>query len=174
MPESDFVQKLIAKLHLEPLPMEGGMYFQSYRSVDEIPLEHLPKRYPSRRRFCTAIYYLLTNEADSFSTMHKLLTDEIYHFYLGDPVEMLLLYQDGNSKHVILGKDVLGEQHVQYVVPHGIWQGSHLLPGGKYALLGTTMAPGFESDEFVLGHRADLISKFPQEKALLQRLTRSS
>ena len=174
MPEPDFVRKLIEKLHLEPLPMEGGLFFQSYRSNDEIPLEHLPKRYPSRRRFSSAIFYLMTNDTDGFSAMHKLLTDEIFHFYLGDPIEMLLLYPDGSHKRVILGKDILGDQHVQYVVPHGIWQGSHLLPGGKYALLGTTMAPGFEADEFVLGHRAELVSKYPREKALLQRLTRAS
>jgi uncharacterized protein len=174
MVETDIVQKLINKLHLEPLRLEGGLFFLSYRSNDEVPLEHLPKRYPSRRRFSSAIYFLLTNEADSFSAVHKLLTDEIYHFYLGDPVEMLLLYPDGNSKHVVLGKDILGDQQVQYVVPHGVWQGSHLLPGGKYALMGTTMAPGFEWDEFVLGHRADLVSKYPQEKALLHRLTRGS
>jgi len=174
MAEPDFVQKLIVKLHLEPLQMEGGLFFQSYRSVDEIPLEHLPKRYPSRRRFSSAIYYLLTHESDSFSVMHKLLTDEIYHFYLGDPVEMLLLYPDGSSKHVVLGKEILGNQQVQYVVPHGIWQGLHVLSGGKFALLGTTMAPGFEPDEFVLGHRAELVSKYPQEKALLHRLTRVS
>ncbi len=173
MPEADIVQKLIEKLHLEPLEMEGGLFFQSYRSPDEIPLEHLPKRYPSRRRFSSAIYYLLTNEADSFSTMHKLLTDEIYHFYLGDPVEMLLLYPDNSSKRIILGKDILGGQSVQYVVLHGIWQGLHVLPGGKYALLGTTMAPGFERDEFVLGHRADLVKKYPQEKALIHKLTRA-
>ena len=77
MAESEFVQKLIAKLHLEPLQMEGGLFFQSYRSVDEIPLERLPKRYPSRRRFSSAIYYLLTNEADSFSTIHIMTT--LYH-----------------------------------------------------------------------------------------------
>jgi uncharacterized protein len=104
--------------------------------------------------------------------MHKLMSDEIYHFYLGDPVEQLLLYPDGRSKRVILGPDILNNQNVQFVVPHGIWQGSHLMAGSKYALLGTTMAPGYEHDEFVLGHRDDLTGKYPQEVDLIQKLTR--
>jgi uncharacterized protein len=172
MTELEIVRKLIEKLHLEPLSTEGGLFFQNYRSAEEIPLENLPKRYPSRRRFGSAIYYLLTGKADSFSAMHKLLSDEIYHFYLGDPVEQLLLYPDGRSKRVILGQDILGDQNVQFVAPHGVWQGSHLLPGGKFALLGTTMAPGYEHDEFVLGRRDDLTSKYPQDADLIQKLTR--
>jgi uncharacterized protein len=172
MTEPEIVRKLIEKLHLEPLKPEGGVFFQSYRSAEEIPLENLPKRYPSRRRFGSAIFYLLTGKAESFSAMHKLLSDEIYHFYLGDPVEQLLLYPDGRSKRVSLGQDILSNQNVQFVVPHGIWQGSHLVPGGKYALLGTTMAPGYEHDEFVLGHHDDLTSKYPQEADLIQKLTR--
>jgi len=172
MTEPEIVRKLIEKLHLQPLSPEGGLFSQYYRSVEEIPLENLPKRYPSRRRFGSAIFFLLTGKADSFSAMHKLLSDEIYHFYLGDPVEQLLLYPDGRSKLVILGPDILGDQNVQIVVPHGIWQGSHILPGGKYALLGTTMAPGYEHDEFVLGRRDDLTSKYPQDADLIQKLTR--
>jgi uncharacterized protein len=172
MTEPEIVRKLIEKLHLEPLSPEGGLFFQNYRSAEEIPLENLPKRYPSRRRLASAIFYLLTAKADSFSAMHKLLSDEIYHFYLGDPVEQLLLFPDGHSKRVILGQDILGGQNVQFVVPHGIWQGSRLLPGGKYALLGTTMAPGYEHDEFVLGHRDDLTSKYPHDADLIQKLTR--
>ena len=172
MTEPEILRKLIEKLHLQPLSPEGGLFSQYYRSVEEIPLENLPKRYPSRRRFGSAIFFLLTGKADSFSAMHKLLSDEIYHFYLGDPVEQLLLYPDGRSKLVILGPDILGDQNVQFVVPHGIWQGSHMLPGGKYALLGTTMAPGYEHDEFVLGRRDDLTSKYPQDADLIQKLTR--
>jgi predicted cupin superfamily sugar epimerase len=167
-------QKLIEYLHLQPLPMEGGYFYQTYRSKDEIPLEHLPKRYPSRRRFSSAIYYLMTEEPESFSAMHKLLSDEIYHFYLGDPVEMLLLFPDRSSKRIILGQDILGDQHVQYRVSHGTWQGSHLQAGGKFALLGTTMAPGYESDEFVLGRLPELAMKYPQEKEFIHQLIRNN
>ena len=75
--------------------------------------------------------------------MHQLKSDEIYHFYLGDPVEMLLLYPDGNCEKIILGQNILEDNHVQFVVPKGVWQGSRLLPGGNYALLGTTVSPRF-------------------------------
>jgi uncharacterized protein len=166
------IQQLIDLFHLEPLQSEGGLFHQTYRSKDELSLENLPKRYPSRRRFSTAIYYLLTPESDSFSAMHRLLTDEVYHFYLGDAVEMLLLHPDGRSETVIFGQDILAGQHVQFVVPYGVWQGSHLLPGGKFALLGTTMAPGFEYDEFVLGKREDLLRQYPTAEALIKKLTR--
>jgi predicted cupin superfamily sugar epimerase len=170
--ENVFIQQLIDLLHLEPLQGEGGLFHQTYRARDELLLDHLPKRYPSRRRFSTAIYYLLTSEADSFSAMHRLLTDEVYHFYLGDPVEMLLLHPDGRNARIILGQDLLADQLVQFVVPYAVWQGSHLLPGGKFALLGTTMAPGFEYDEFVLGKREDLIRLYPRAEALITKLTR--
>lgn len=169
---SAFAQHLIEKLHLEPLPGEGGLYVLSYRSSEEIPLNSLAKRYPGRRRFCSAIYYLLTDEADSFSAMHALLTDEIYHFYLGDPVEMLLLYPDGHTQRTVLGQDILKDQQVQMVVPHGVWQGSRLRPGGKFALLGTTMAPGYEQDELKLGRRDDLMRQYPAEADWIRRLTR--
>lgn len=166
------IQALINLLQLEPLPGEGGMYRQTYRSRDQIPLEHLPQRYPSRRFFSSAIYYLLTDEPDSFSALHRLLSDEVYHFYLGDPIEMLLLLPGGRSQRVLLGQDIFHGQQLQFVVPHGAWQGSRLLTGGRYALLGTTMAPGYESDEFVLGSRAELIRQYPDQADLIRALTR--
>ena len=105
--------------------------------------------------------------------MHRLLTDEIYHFYLGDPVEMLLLYPGGRGETVILGTDVLGGQRVQFVVPAGVWQGSHLQPGGQYALIGTTMAPGYENEDFQLASRQELASAYPAAASLIHSLTRS-
>jgi predicted cupin superfamily sugar epimerase len=166
------IEKLTQILHLEPLIPEGGLFSQTYRSSEIIEIEHLPGRYPSRRRFGSAILFLLTDEEKSFSAMHRLVTDEIYHFYLGDAVEMLLLHLDGSSQHIILGQDILNGQHVQFTVPHGCWQGSHLFPGGRYALLGTTMAPGYEPDEFDLGERAELSCQYPGESGLIQQLTR--
>ena len=166
-------EEIIRMLHLEPLDREGGMFLQTYKSAELIEGAALPERY--RRvphSFCTAIYYLLTDEPDSFSALHQLPTDEIYHFYLGDPVEMLLLYPDGQTRKVLFGHDILHGQRVQFVAPEGAWQGSHLLSGGKFALLGTTMAPGYEDNDFSIGKRDDLIGMYPGETELIRSMTR--
>ncbi len=147
------------------------MFRQTYRSQDVLEAEHLPERYQTDKPAGTAIYYLLTDEPGSFSTMHRLPTDEIYHFYLGDPVEMLLLFPDGSGRQVILGRDVLNGQHVQYVVPRGVWQGLRLTPGGSYALMGTTMAPGYTEDDFELAEREVLLEEFPYHAAMIEDLT---
>jgi predicted cupin superfamily sugar epimerase len=170
--KSDFIHQLIQQLKLQPLPVEGGLYALSYTSSESIPSSALPGRYHSTRPMGTAIYYLLTDDPDSFSAVHRLATDEIYHFYLGDPVEMLLLFPGGTHQVVTLGQDLPGGQQVQFVVPHGAWQGSHLLPGGSFALLGTSMAPGYAAEDFELGARGQLLQDYPGAAALIQRLTR--
>jgi len=147
--------RLIELLRLEPLPVEGGHFRQTWRSDAG-----------------TAIYYLLSDDPDSFSAMHRLPTDEIYHFYLGDPVEMLLLHPDGRTENLTLGPDLLNGQHVQCVVPHGAWQGSRLRDGGRFALLGTTMAPGFDPSGYEGGSRERLIAEYPAAAAAVRRLTR--
>jgi predicted cupin superfamily sugar epimerase len=147
--------RLIELLRLEPLPIEGGHFRQTWRSDAG-----------------TAIYYLLSDDPDSFSAMHRLPTDEIYHFYLGDPVEMLVLHADGRVEDVTLGPDVLKGEHVQFVVPHGVWQGSRLRDGGRIALLGTTMAPGFDPSGYEGGSRERLIAEYPAAAAAIRRLTR--
>jgi uncharacterized protein len=174
MDKKEFIQRLIEKLDLQPLPVEGGMFAQSYKSKESLDRSALSPRYNSGRRLGTAIFYLLTDEPDSFSCMHHLLTDEIYHFYLGDPVEMLLLYPDGTSSRLIFGPDILGGQLLQFSVPRGVWQGSHLAAGGSYALIGTTMAPGYEDEDFTLGLRSDLCRHYPQEAELIRLLTRQA
>lgn len=165
-------RKIVELLHLEPLEIEGGLYRQVYRADEEIPAAALPGRYQSPRPMGTAIYFLLENHPDSFSALHRLLTDEIYHFYLGDPVEMTLLYPDGRSETIILGPDLLHGQQVQFVVPAGVWQGSRLQPGGNWALLGTTMAPGYVQEDFTLGDRAELLKQYPQARDAILNLTR--
>ena len=165
-------QQIIDSLGLEPLPVEGGLFRQAILSPETIPQSALPDRYPTDKPFTTAIYFMLTAAADSFSALHKLPTDEVYHFYLGDPVEMLLLYPGGKSERVILGQDILNGQHVQFNVPRDVWMGSHLLPGGDFALMGTTMAPGFTPEDFVGGERDQLIEQYPAEADLIGQLTR--
>jgi len=164
--------QIIKLLGLEPLPEEGGLFRQTYRSAEEIPAVALPSRYGAPRRIATAIYYLLTADRDSFSALHRLKTDEVYHFYLGDPVEMLLLHPEGAGERVVLGQDLAAGQKVQLVVPTGAWQGSRLRPGGRFALLGTTMAPGYEEEDFELGGREALLRDYPDQAELIRGLTR--
>jgi hypothetical protein len=118
----------------------------------------------------TAIYYLL--EPGTFSEMHVLDSYEIFHFYLGDPVEMLQLYPNGRSAVLTLGPDLAAGQHVQLVVPAGVWQGTRLIGEGKVALLGCTVTPGFDFADYRSGSYAELASKWPAEAERIRRLTR--
>ena len=164
--------QLIAHFDLVELPGEGGFFSQTYCSPQNFPAGSLPDSYHGEKPFSTAIYYLITPEENGFSALHKLPTAEVFHFYLGDPVETLLLYPDGDSRKIVLGQDVFNQQSVQYVVPADVWQGSRLLPGGTYALLGTTMSPGFTDEDFILGRRDQLLENYPHQAELIHDLTR--
>jgi predicted cupin superfamily sugar epimerase len=104
--------------------------------------------------------------------MHRLWSDEIFHFYSGDPVEMLQLSPDGSGRVAILGSDILNGMQPQAVVGRGVWQGARLLKGGKFALLGTTVSPGFEFADYESGHRDELIKSYPQFRELIIALTK--
>ncbi len=164
--------EIISRLRLVPLPGEGGLFRETWRSGEAIPAGTLPPRYRGERAFGTAILYLLTDDPDSFSALHRLPTDEVYHFYLGDPVEMLLLHSGGESEVVVMGPDILGGQRVQHVVPRGVWQGSRVAPGGEWALLGTTMAPGFEFADYEAGEGDELAAGWPKEAERIRTLIR--
>ena len=152
MPTADEIRQL---LNLQPLAREGGWFVETHRA------EHA---------LASAIYYLV--EADSFSALHRLGADEVFHFYLGDPVEMLQLGPGTESRVLRLGTDLAAGERPQAVVPAGAWQGTRLVPGGRWALLGTTMAPAFEPGGFELGRRADLAARWPAHRALIEALTR--
>jgi predicted cupin superfamily sugar epimerase len=143
----------------------GASARQSAAAVEEAPVK--PE---IGRIWSTCIYYLLT--PDTFSAMHKLKGDEIYHFYLGDAVEMLNLYPNGRSKIVKLGHDIANGATVQHLVPHGIWQGSRLVDGGKFALMGTTMAPGFIAKDCEFGSRKKLSQEWTDCADMIAKLTR--
>src|SRR5262249_35473520 len=123
-------------LELKPLPGEGGFYRETYRASDQLAATALPGRYKSAKSASTAIYYLLP--PDPFSALHRLPTDEVYHFYAGDPVEMLLLTAPGVGEVITLGNDLASGHRPQQVVPRGVWQGSRVGFGGAWSLLGTT------------------------------------
>jgi hypothetical protein len=105
--------------------------------------------------------------------MHVLDSDEIFHFYLGDPVEMLQLYPDGRSAVFTLGLDLEAGQHVQLVVPAGVWQGTRLIGAGKLALLGCTVTPGFDFADYRGASYAELVEQWPGEAERIRALTRS-
>jgi uncharacterized protein len=170
--QSELPERLRQFYHLEPLPIEGGLFKQTYRSTEKVNRNSLPERYQETHPFGTAIVYMFNTDQDCFSAMHYLLTDEVYHFYMGDPVEMLLLYPDGHSDHIFLGQDVFSGQRVQFVAPAGVWQGSHLINGGHYALMGMTMAPGYVDSDYIAGIREELINLYPYETSKILRLTR--
>jgi predicted cupin superfamily sugar epimerase len=161
--------ELIALLDLRPLPLEGGHFRETYRSADVLPAAVLPSRYGRDKAAGTAIYYLLT--PDTCSALHRLPTDEVFHFYLGDPVQMLQLHPDGHGDIRIMGPDLRAGQRPQAVVPRGAWQGSYLLSGGAFALLGTTMAPGFDFTDYEAGDRVALTRQYPDFSDLIHRLT---
>jgi predicted cupin superfamily sugar epimerase len=164
-------ERLIELLGLQPLPGEGGWYRETHRAALTLPASVLPAPYTAPHAGATAIYYLLT--PDSFSALHRLPTDEVYHFYLGDPVEMLLLAPGTGGRRVVLGPDLLAGQQPQFTVPAGAWQGSRLRDAGAFALLGTTMSPGFDFADFEAGERSLLTANFPDFAGEIERLTPS-
>jgi predicted cupin superfamily sugar epimerase len=162
-------EQIIDFFDMKPLEGEGGYYVETYRAAEKLTGGSLPGRYAGQRSLATAILYLLT--PDTFSAMHRLKSDEVFHFYLGDPVTILLCDPEGCSKVLTLGHDVMMGQRLQAPIPGGIWQGCFLNDGGKFALMGTTVAPGFEFDDFEAAGRDMLLDKYPDRRDLILRLT---
>jgi hypothetical protein len=163
------VEEIMELLHLRPLPAEGGYYAESYRAVENVPAAGLPERYGGPRAHGTAIYYLLV--PGECSRLHRLRTDEVWHFYLGDPVEMLQLGPAGAGQMLQIGADLAAGQRPQVVVPRGTWMGARLAAGGRCALLGTTMAPGFDATDFEAGRRQELLAAYPAFREAILALT---
>ena len=157
-------------LQLEPLLVEGGFFRETYRSRWVVSAEYLPEGARGSRSIGTAIYYMITPE--TFSALHRLPGTEIFHFYLGDPVIMLQLLPDGSSPTVTLGSDLANGQRPQAVVHGGAWQGCRLAPGGKFALMGTTMSPGFDYADFQIGDREQLMAQYPGVAEMIRQYTR--
>lgn len=167
-------REIIERLQLVPLTIEGGYFRETYRAPLTLPAGTLPTEYAGERTASTCIYYLLTPEA--FSAIHRVRSDEIFHFYAGDPVEMLQLWPSedasrGETKVVTIHNELATGHEPQVVVPAGVWQGCRLMPGGEWALLGCTVAPGFDYADFELGRRSELIAAYPQFEKLITALT---
>ena len=156
-------EEVIDLLRLKKHPLEGGWFRETYRS------EATMRIHDGERPAGTAIYYMLTTE--TFSEFHRLPGDELFHFYLGDPVTMAWLMADGSCCGMTLGPDLRASQMLQVVVPGGVWQGMYLNEGGAWALLGTTMSPGFDYADYESAERDALLEQYPDEAELILRLT---
>jgi predicted cupin superfamily sugar epimerase len=162
------VKKLLG---LQPHPREGGWYVRTYEAAELVGAETFADgRYAGARRTGTAIYYLL--EPETFSEMHRLKSDEVFHFYAGDAVEMLQLREGGEGAVVVIGNDLQRGQRPQVVVERGVWQGSRLVEGGRWALLGCTVSPGFEFEDYETGLREPLCVGWPEFAGEIAALTR--
>ena len=158
-------------LKLQPHPVEGGWFVRTYEAAETIaPDAFSDGRYAGPRRTGTAIYYLL--EPDTFSEMHRLKSDEIFHFYMGDAVELLRLYSDGTGERTVIGSDLAAGQRPQLVVQRGVWQGSRLVEGGSWALLGCSVSPGFEFEDYDEGWREELTAGWLEWREMIAGLTR--
>jgi predicted cupin superfamily sugar epimerase len=150
-------QDIIEKLKLVPLPEEGGFYKETFRSKRLVLSAEL-----GEMSECSCIYYLIT--PDSFSGLHWVDQDEIFHFYAGDPVEMFQFTSEVDARHVTIGNNIMNDEIPQVVVPPGVWQGTKLKAQNKdsWALLGCTVAPGFEIRNFHIKSCKELIEEFPK------------
>lgn len=151
------VETIIEKLELVPLAGEGGMYRYLYAGEKDA----------AGREIYSSIYYLLTER--SFSHMHRLKTDEIYHYYMGDGLELLLLYPDGRAEKKVLGPRLTEGEVPQLRVPAGVWQGSVVAHGGTCCLAGTTMAPAYVDDDYEHGDCEALCAEYPAASAAIKQ-----
>lgn len=161
----------IEHLGLRPHP-EGGYFRETYRAAEGVAAAALPARFGGSRAFATAIYFLLTRE--SFSAFHRIRSDEMWHFYDGDAVTLWVLddANGGGLASVRLGAQAARGEAPQVVVPAGAWFAAEIAPGGTFALVGCTVAPGFDFADFELAERATLVARHPEHREVAERLTR--
>jgi hypothetical protein len=155
------VTQLIERFGMSPLPVEGTFFAETYKS-DALAASGGPAGTAGLGLFC--------DDPPSRSLFHRLAFDEVWHFYAGDPLRLVLLHPDGSDEEVVLGGDVLGAATPQHVVPAGVWQAAELVPGGRWALFCCTMAPGFVPSCFEGGLVPALLAAHPARAADIERL----
>jgi uncharacterized protein len=162
-------QTYIQALQMQEHP-EGGFFKESYRSTHLIDVSGASDTAPVRRSVCTVIYFLL--EKDNFSAFHRIKSDEMWHFYAGQALEVLELRAKGELIRTLLGPDILRGHVHQYVVHADTWFASRVVDGGVFALVGCTVAPGFDFADFCLAEREALLASYPRHRDIIQALTR--
>ncbi|MGK7919302.1 MAG: cupin domain-containing protein [Trichodesmium sp.] len=159
----------IEKLGLEKHPA-GGYYRETYRCAQEIPHEGLPKGFDGSRNCSTAIYFLL--EGTDFSPLHRINSDELWHFYAGTSLTVHVIEESGNYYPIKLGENFDEGEVFQDLVKAGAWFGATVSNPQSYSLVGCTVAPGFDFNDFELGKREELTKLYPQHKSLIEKITR--
>jgi len=162
------IERIVNTLDLKPHP-EGGFYKETYRSQGEINLDALGEQYSGKRNYSTCIYFMLTS--GNFSAFHRIKQDEIWHFYKGSPISLHTISKEGNYQNLKIGNNLDKGEVPQYVVPGGDWFAAEVEEKDSYALVGCTVSPGFDFDDFELTPREELLSKFPQHQDIIKRLT---
>jgi len=162
-------KELIQKFHLHPHP-EGGWYKETYKSAEAISATALPARFGAARAFSTAIYFLL--EQGNFSAFHRIKSDECWHFYAGEPLDVFVIGKDGTLDIIHLGNDISNDQYFQYVVPANCWFASRPAPESNFCFVGCTVAPGFDFADFEMADATTLASEFPEHGDIIKNLCR--
>ena len=154
----------IAALALTP-HLEGGHSRETYRAGATVPTPAGP------RAASTAIYFLL--QAGEISALHRIRSDELWHFHVGAALALVELSDTGSREHR-LGLDVGRGESPQVAIPAGAWFGARVADGTGFALVSCTVAPGFDFLDFELGDRAALRARHPGQAALIDAFTRRS
>jgi uncharacterized protein len=162
------IQRIIEAFGLQPHP-EGGFFKETYRAKQTISKAALAGNFSGDRSYSTGIYYLLVE--GKRSSLHRIKSDEMWHFYLGGPLNLVQISPDGVVETITLGQEVHEGQKLQHVVPAGWWFGAYPDKGSGYSFVGCTVAPGFDFSDFEMGRRADLLRMFPQAKEVVEKLT---
>ncbi|GAB4195304.1 MAG: hypothetical protein OHK0013_01380 [Sandaracinaceae bacterium] len=164
---------IVATLQLVPHP-EGGFYRETYRAPLVVPRTAIGDAFGGDRHVSTAIYFLVPR--GTFSALHRIASDEVWHFYAGAPLEVIAILADGSLERVVLGSDLAAGERPQHVVRAGAWFGSRVLEGptsrGAWSLVGCTVAPGFDFADFEMGDRSSLVRAYPAHRAVIESLTR--
>lgn len=163
------VDTLVKELDLLPHP-EGGFYKETYRSEGKITQACLSPNFSGDRNMATGIYFLI--EKGNFSALHKIKSDETWHFYYGDALEVIEINEQGKLNITHIGSNILKGETFQYTVKANTWFGSRVSGNGSFSLVGCTVYPGFDFNDFELAKQQDLIQLFPQHQTIIKELTR--
>lgn len=166
-----YAREYIRRLNLRPHP-EGGFYRETYRSTSSLSRRDLPGDFRVDPPVSTAIYFLLTG--DGFSALHRIKSDETWHFYDGDPLDVHMLSGPPPGRHEVLALGRGEGLHLQGTVMAGMWFGARVRAPGTWSLVGCTVAPGFCFEDFEMGSRVNLLGLFPAHQELVKNLTRLS